>query len=101
FISESAKKEIDPNSVIGETDPENDFSTEEDEAKAIRISGRQAAKAYLDDNGNELQSKYMDESGDLNVVYHSPGKNIVNRKSIEERRLDVKMEALSGLIAKF
>lgn len=95
------KNKVDPNKVIGETYEENDFTTDEDEAKAIRIAGKRNLRTQKDKDGNEVPTKYMDETGNLNVVYFEPGKNIVNRKSVEEQRLDVKMDALSGLLSKF
>lgn len=95
------KNKVDPTKVIGETYEENDFTPEESEAKSILIAGKKTLKTQLDKDGNEIPSKYMDETGNLNVVYFEPGKNVVNRKSIEEQRLDVKMDALSGLLSKF
>ncbi|MFN8576240.1 MAG: hypothetical protein U0354_05240 [Candidatus Sericytochromatia bacterium] len=88
------KNKVDPNKVIGETYEENDFTTDEDEAKSIRIAGKRNLRVQKDKDGNEIPTKYMDETGNLNVVYFEPGKNIVNRKSVEEQRLDVKMDAL-------
>jgi hypothetical protein len=108
FIGETISdkgKGLDPNKYIGETSPENDYSTDEAdleaEAKSILISGRKATKEYIDKDGQQVKSRYMDEVGNINVVYGEPGKNVVNRKTIEEQRLDVKMEALSGLLTKF
>jgi hypothetical protein len=107
FIGETIgeKKNLDPNKYIGETSPENDYSTDEAdkdaEMKSIIVSGKKATKEFIDKDGNEVKSRYMDEIGNITVVYGEPGKNVVNRKSIQEQRLDVKMEALSGLLTKF
>lgn len=97
------KNKVDPTKVIGETYEENDFSDndEEAEAKRILIAGKRTLRTHKDNEGNEVPSKYMDDTGNLNVVYFEPGKNVVNRKSLEEQRLDVKMDALSGLLSKF
>ncbi len=105
FIGDTiSKKDVDPNKFIKETDTDNsddEFDNEDAEKKSIIISGRKSVKNYLDKDGNDVPSKYMDENGNVNVVYGVPGKNIVNRKSIEDQRLDVKMDALSGLLSKF
>lgn len=101
FIGETISEKVDPNKFIGETDPDKDYSTDENETKGIIISGKRAARILRDQDGNELQSKFLDEAGNVNVVYGEPGKNIINRKSLEERRLDVKMEALSDLLSHF
>ncbi|GIW22677.1 MAG: hypothetical protein KatS3mg068_1684 [Candidatus Sericytochromatia bacterium] len=102
FINDnlSNKKKLDPTRYIN-SDPSNDFATSEKEAKLITIAGRKSIRVLKDLEGKEVKSKFIGEDGNLNVVYHEPGKNIVKRKSIEERRLEVKMEALSELISKF
>ncbi|MFN4149357.1 MAG: hypothetical protein ACK4IX_00290 [Candidatus Sericytochromatia bacterium] len=79
----------------------NDSLSEEEEAKLIRIESRKNSKEYVDIDGNEIKSKYVDDAGNVNVAYSEPGKNIVNRKSVEEQRLDFKMGALSSLLTKF
>lgn len=103
FMGQNNKNKVDPSKVIGETYEENDFSEddEEAEAKSILIAGKRTLRTQLDKDGNEIPSKFLDETGNLNVVYFEPGKNHINRKSVEEQRLDVKMDALSGLLSKF
>lgn len=101
FMGQNNKNKVDPRKVIGETYEENDYSTDEADARSILIAGKKTFKTQKDKDGNELPSKFMDEHGNLNVVYFEPGKNVINRKSLEEQRLDVKMDALSGLLSKF
>jgi len=100
FMAESMnnKKSLDPKNYINEIISKEDYSTDESEAKTIM---RGKAKTFIDKEGNEIKSRFVDESGNLNVVYGEPGKNIINRKSVEERRFENKMEALSGLISRF
>ncbi len=103
FINETiSDKAPDPRKYINEIDPENDaFLTDEKDTKAIIISGKRTTREIVDQSGNQVKSKFMDEAGNLNVVYGEPGKNVVNRKSIQEQRLEVKMDALSGLLSRF
>ncbi len=101
FMGQNVRNKVDPRKVIGETYEENDFSTDEVDAREILIAGKKTMKTHLDKEGNEVPSKFIDDKGNLNVVYFEPGKNHINRKSIEDQRLDVKMDALSGLLSKF
>ena len=48
-------------------------------AKTLLVNGN---ITIVDKDGNEIPSKYMDETGKLNVIYFEPGKNIINRKFI-------------------
>lgn len=101
FMSDMhTKKPLRPEKVIGETLEENDFSTDESEAQEIRHNSRQSVE-YKDVDGNQVNSRYIGEDGNINVVYSEPGKNVINRKSIDEQRLDNKMDALAGLLSKF
>jgi hypothetical protein len=65
------KNNVDASKVISETYEENDFSDsdEEAEAKRILIAGKRALRTHKDNEGNEVPSKFMDETGNLNVVY--------------------------------
>lgn len=101
FMSDMhSKKTLRTEKVIGETLEENDFSTDESEAQEIRHNSRQSVE-YKDVDGNQVNSRYIGEDGNINVVYSEPGKNVINRKSIDEQRLDNKMDALAGLLSKF
>lgn len=100
FLGEtlSPTRGINPIKYARETLPENDLTTDESEARKIKQEAKKNNPTPVDPS---IKSKYMDDAGNINVVYAEPGKNVVNRKSLEERRLDSKMGALSDLLTKF
>lgn len=101
FISENMSSKITNPIKMLSHQTTNEIIDEEQESKRIRIEVRKKAREFVDIEGNEIKSKYIDDAGNVNVVYGEPGKNIVNRKSLEEQRLDLKMGALSNLLTKF
>lgn len=94
MTTKKSEQNDEPNNEILE---ENDFPDEEE----IAPPSRQESLEYKDVDGNQVNSRYIGEDGNINVIYSEPGKNIINRKSIDEQRLDNKMGALAGLLSKF
>ncbi|MEK7431977.1 MAG: hypothetical protein AABZ74_02500 [Cyanobacteriota bacterium] len=77
---------------------EDDYEDYDDEEE---YQNQPQSVEYKEVDGSQINSRYVGEDGNINIIYGEPGKNVINRKSVETQRLDNKMGALAGLLTKF
>lgn len=88
------KDELDE--VLEEYEDDEEYEEYEEEP-----TNQQQPIEYKNVDGTQINSKYVGADGNINVIYGEPGKNVVNRKSVQEQRLDNKMSSLADLLTKF